>query len=163
MALHDGNGWVRCRCGHRHWGVHGAAGLVLVRPGQDAGDEAELLLQLRAGWTHQGGTWGIPGGAVDSHEDERAGALREAYEETGVSPLSVRVLDSLVSTDHVDWRYHVIFGLPAGPIRPRATTAESDDVRWVPARDVTSLPLHPGFAASWPVLLPRLADLARLG
>lgn len=183
MAAGDGNGWVQCRCGRRHWGLHGAAGLLLARPtgsihpngttpaGTSAHphvdaathDGLEVLLQLRAGWTHQGGTWGIPGGAVDSHEDERAGALREAYEETGVSPLSVRVLDSMVSTDHVDWRYHVIFGLPAGPIRPRATTAESDDVRWVPAREVTSLPLHPGFAASWPVLLPRLADLARLG
>ncbi|HEX5511215.1 MAG TPA: NUDIX hydrolase [Actinomycetales bacterium] len=168
MAAGDGNGWVQCRCGRRHWGLHGAAGLLLARPSDqnvdaDTHEGVDVLLQLRAGWTHQGGTWGIPGGAVDSHEDERAGALREAYEETGVPPLSVRVLDSLVSTDHVDWRYHVILGVPAGPIRPRATTAESDDVRWVPAREVTSLPLHPGFAASWPALLPRLADLARLG
>jgi hypothetical protein len=75
----------------------------------------------------------------------------------------MRVLDSLVSSDHVDWRYHVILGVTAGPIRPRATTADSGDVRWVPAREVTALPLHPGFAASWPALLPRLTDLARLG
>ena len=31
MARADGNGWVRCRCGQRHWGLHGAAGLVLLR------------------------------------------------------------------------------------------------------------------------------------
>ncbi len=162
MAAGDGNGWVQCRCGRRHWGLHGAAGLLLARNADGAThDGLDVLLQLRAGWTHQGGTWGIPGGAVDSHEDERAGALREAYEETGVPPLSVRVLDSMVSTDHVDWRYHVVLGVPAGPIRPRATTAESDDVRWVPAGEVTTLPLHPGFAASWPALLPKLVELAR--
>ncbi len=30
MASGDGNGWVACRCGQRHWGLHGAAGLLLA-------------------------------------------------------------------------------------------------------------------------------------
>ena len=25
----DGNGWVECGLGHRHWGIHGAAGLLV--------------------------------------------------------------------------------------------------------------------------------------
>lgn len=156
MASGDGNGWVACRCGQRHWGLHGAAGLLLVR---DAGDAAtrEVLLQLRAAWTHLGGTWGIPGGAVDSHEDHVAGALREAHEEAGVPPSSVRVLASVLSTDHGDWTYHVVVGVPAGPMSPGPVTPESDDVRWITEDDVASLPLHPGFGTSWPLLRQRLA------
>ena len=64
MAARDGDGWIECRCGSRHWGIHGAAGLLLVRSGK-------ILLQLRAPWVHNGGTWGIPGGARDSHESWR--------------------------------------------------------------------------------------------
>ena len=38
-----------------------------------------VLLQLRAAWTHGGGTWAIPGGALDSHEDPITAAVREGY------------------------------------------------------------------------------------
>ena len=63
MAFRDGDGWVMCSCGHRHWGLHGAAGLLLIR--RDL-DQPRVLLQLRAAWTHGGGTWALPGGALDS-------------------------------------------------------------------------------------------------
>ena len=82
MAARDGDGWVQCDCGNKHWGLHGAAGLLLVRNGM-------VLLQHRAPWVHNGDTWGIPGGARDSHEDVIAGALREAIEETGLDPALV--------------------------------------------------------------------------
>ncbi|GAB2679909.1 NUDIX domain-containing protein [Thalassiella azotivora] len=175
MASGDGNGWVQCRCGHRHWGLHGAAGLLLTRDGSgSAGPDtggadtggadtggadtggAEVLLQLRAAWTHLGGTWGLPGGAVDSHEDHVAGALREAHEEAAVPPEAVQVLATVVSTDHGDWAYRVVVGRLRCAVRPRATTAESDDVRWVPAAQVPALPLHPGLASSWAELLPHV-------
>ena len=41
-------------------------------------NEPHVLLQLRAAWTHGGGTWALPGGALDSHEDSIAAAKREA-------------------------------------------------------------------------------------
>ena len=74
VAARDGDGWVQCDCGNKHWGLHGAAGLLLVR-------DSMVLLQHRAPWVHNGDTWGIPGGARDSHEDVIQGALREAVEE----------------------------------------------------------------------------------
>src|SRR5680860_1848432 len=107
MGVGDGNGWVRCRCGLRHWGVFGASGLLLARPAPDGTPGLEVLLQLRAAWTHQGGTWGIPGGATDSHEDPLTGALRETREETGVDPDAVEVLGLVVGADHGDWIYRV--------------------------------------------------------
>src|SRR4029077_13529069 len=104
VAAGDGNGWVECRCGSRHWGRHGAAGLLLLRPvlGVDLkpGQDAEVLLQLRAAWTHEGGSWGLVGGARDSHEDVVAAALREAAEEAGLRPDALRVVGHQVGVDH---------------------------------------------------------------
>ncbi len=182
MADGDGNGWVQCRCGHRHWGRHGAAGLLLVRVPPDdgaarvAGAERgagagsapgtgvaplEALLQLRAQWTHHGGTWALPGGAADSHEPATSAALREAEEETGVAAGDVRVLGQVVGTDHGDWRYTVVFAEPTPRARPRAANTESDEVRWVPLAQVTALPLHPGFAESWPAVAAALDGALR--
>ena len=55
------DGWTTCAQGHRHWGLAGAAGLLLHRVGASG---VEVLLQLRVGWSHHGGTWGTPGGAL---------------------------------------------------------------------------------------------------
>ena len=37
----------------------------------------------------------------------------------------------------------------AAPLHLTALTAETIEVRWVAVDDLGSLPLHPGFAASW--------------
>lgn len=162
MAEHDGNGWVSCRCGSRHWGRYGAAGLVLLRTAPQ-GRPAEVLLQLRAPWTHLGGTWGLPGGARDSHEDVTAAALREAHEEADVVPALVQVLATLPGLDHADWRYTYVVALAAGDVRARPLTAESDELRWVALEQVADLPLHPSLAQAWPALAPAaLAALAPL-
>lgn len=159
MALHDGNGWVRCRCGHRHWGLHGAAGLVVLRPGA-ANGPTELLLQLRAAWTHLGGTWGLPGGARDSHEDAVGAALREAHEEVGIDPAQVTVAGSTVGTDHGDWCYVYVLARAERTLAARVVNDESEEVRWVPLDAVADLPLHPALAAAWPGLQGRLAQLS---
>jgi 8-oxo-dGTP diphosphatase len=163
MAVHDGNGWVECTCGARHWGRHGAAGLLLVRPGgghpPGAGsDDVEVLLQLRAEWTHEGGRWGVPGGARDSHEDDVAAALREADEEAGVLPSAVRVLGSHTGVDHGAWRYTYVVACCDEAVDVERRTPESDDLRWVLLDHVMTLPLHSGLAAAWPRLIHLLTS-----
>lgn len=148
VAEHDGNGWVDCRCGSRHWGRHGAAGLLLLR---DA-DRREVLLQLRAEWTHMGGSWGLPGGARDSHEDPVSAALREAAEEAGVAAEAITVVDHFPGVDHGDWRYTYVVGLAHRTLTVSICTSESDELRWVPLDAVQGLPLHPAFGAAWPRL-----------
>lgn len=152
---------MACRCGQRHWGRFGAAGLVLLRrdgaPPRVDGTGVELLLQLRAGWTHQGGSWGVPGGARDSHEDVATAALREAHEEVGLDPAHVAVVGSAIGTDHVDWRYTYVIGWADPRARAAVRTAESEEVRWVAIDDVAALPLHPALAAGWASLRARLA------
>lgn len=151
MAEQDGNGWVQCRCGQRHWGLHGAAGLLLLRPRPDAGSH-DVLLQLRAGWTHEGGSWGLPGGARDSHEDVVGAALREAGEEAGVPADGLDVLGCHVGVDHGDWRYTYVLARARAEIGVEVRTPESTELRWVGLDDVAALPLHPSFAAAWPAL-----------
>ncbi len=159
MGVHDGNGWVACGCGARHWGLHGAAGLLLHREAPGArGDE--VLLQLRAPWTHQGGTWALPGGAADSHEDAVAAALRETTEETGVPATAVRVLGTVLTTDHGDWTYTTVVGSLADPaVRPVAANEESVRLAWTPLVDVGGLDLHPAFDRAWEGLRRRLVEL----
>ena len=142
----SGDGWVTCDCGARHWGRHGAAGLLQHAVGQ-------VLLQHRAEWSHEGGTWGVPGGA--RHRDESAwqAALRESAEEAGTEPAVVCPRGELV-VDHGTWSYTTVVACtdPAGAGAPRPRDAESIELRWVPVGEVTTLPLHSGFAATWPLL-----------
>jgi 8-oxo-dGTP diphosphatase len=141
----DGDGWVRCTCGRRHWGRFGAAGLLL-RHGQ------EVLLQHRALWSHEGGTWGLPGGARTSGEDALSGALREAHEEAGVPVDAVRP-SSAWTEDHGAWSYTTVVATTDRRVPPVARDAESVEVAWVGIGDVDSRPLHPGLATLWPDLV----------
>ncbi|GAA3244668.1 NUDIX domain-containing protein [Pseudonocardia petroleophila] len=137
----DGDGWTRCEQGHRHWGVYGAAGLLLWH-------EDRVLLQHRALWSHHGGTWGILGGARNRDETAEQAALREAGEEAGLDPADVATTGCYVD-DHGGWSYTTVIARVAAPVHLTALTAETIEVRWVPADAMHGLPLHPGFAASW--------------
>lgn len=154
MASGDGNGWVECGLGHRHWGRFGAAGLLVT-------DGARVVLQHRAPWTHDGGTWALPGGARDSHEDALSAALREAAEEVALDPGSIAPVEQWVD-DHGDWSYTTILAWALADIVPHAANSESIDVRWCSIQDVVALPLHRGFASTWPRLRALLgAGVAR--
>ena len=131
------------------WGKFGAAGLFLV-----AGDE--VLLQHRATWTNNGGTWGIPGGARDKPESPEQAALRETEEETGISPADVEVLGSLVTAGPFEegWTYTTVLARTLSGQR-LATTAneESAELRWVPFNQIEELELLAPFREALPRLL----------
>lgn len=149
-----GDSWVQCRCGRRHWGLHGAAGLLLAREAPGSGLR-QVLLQHRALWSDQGGTWGLPGGALRSGEDPVRGALREAAEEAGVDPAGVEVVATHV-LDHGSWSYTTVVARVTGPQDVRPTDAESLAVAWVDLDQVTARPLLKAFAAAWPALRQQL-------
>ena len=147
-APQPGDGWVDCSCGGRHWGLHGAAGLLLVRSGDG---DVHVVMQHRATWSDAGGTWGIPGGALGPHEDVVGGALREAAEEAGIDPAAVEVVTTR-PVHHGTWSSTTVVARATGPHEPRPTDAESIAVTWIRLQDVGGLPLHPGFALAWPAL-----------
>ncbi|GFG73485.1 NUDIX hydrolase [Mycobacterium botniense] len=149
----DGDGWV-VSDGVAYWGRYGAAGLLLRAPRADG--TPAVLLQHRAQWSHQGGTWGLPGGARDSHETPEQTAVREAREEAGlpVEQLSVRatvVTAEVFGAGGSHWTYTTVVADAAELLRT-VPNRESTELRWVGEDEVAHLPLHPGFAASWPRL-----------
>ncbi|CCG01278.1 NUDIX domain-containing protein [Blastococcus saxobsidens] len=148
------DGWTTCAQGHRHWGRAGAAGLLIHRDGPGG---AELLLQHRALWSHHGGTWGTPGGALHAGELPAAGALREVGEELGLQPGDV-VLGASSVDDHGGWAYTTVLARPARPFEAAELRldGESVGVAWLPLASLREVPLHPGLAASLDRLRPLL-------
>jgi 8-oxo-dGTP pyrophosphatase MutT (NUDIX family) len=142
----SGDAWVEGPTGARYWGRFGAAGLLAWDAGRG------ILLQHRAQWSHFGGTWGLPGGARHEGEDAVTGAIREAGEEAGVSASDIEVIDTSVF-DLGFWSYTTVIARVRHPFEPVISDPESIELRWVPLGEVEDLPLHPGFAASWPELL----------
>jgi 8-oxo-dGTP diphosphatase len=123
-----------------------------------------VLLQHRAVWSHQGGTWALPGGARDSHESPEETAVREAHEEAGLlaERLAVRatvVTAQIAGLGGTHWTYTTVVA-DAGELLHTVPNRESAELRWVDENEVADLPLHPGFAASWqrlrtaPALVP---------
>jgi len=134
--------------GGMHWGRHGAANLLLRAPRPDG--SPAVLLQHRAPWGHQGGTWGLPGGARDSHETVQQAAMREADEEAGLPAerFSVRAWVITAAPSGSQWTYTTVVA-DASEQLGTVPNRESAELRWVAEDEVAELPLHPGFAGSW--------------
>lgn len=145
-----GDAWVEAADGTRYWGRFGAAGLLV------SDDDRGVLLQHRATWSHHGDTWGVPGGALHENESALDGACREAAEEGGV-PRGDIVPTALVELDRGVWTYTTVIARARRRFEAQALDAESHELRWVPANEVASLPLHPGFGSAWPLLRGLLA------
>lgn len=145
----SGDGWSKGPGGVPVWGKFGAAGLFLV-----AGDD--VLLQHRATWTNNGGTWGIPGGARDKPESPEQAALRETEEETGILPADVEVLGSLVTAGPFEegWTYTTVLARTVSGQRLTTTAnEESAELRWVSFNQVEELELLAPFREALPRLL----------
>lgn len=145
-----GDAWVVAETGEKYWGRFGAAGLLAVDPVRG------VLLQHRVGWSHFGGTWGLPGGALHEGETALAGAVREAQEEAGVPDGAVRARFGRV-LDLGIWSYTTVVADVVEPFEPVISDPESLALEWVPVDAVDERPLHPGFADAWPVLRGLLA------
>ncbi len=151
MAYRDGDGWIECNCGGKHWGLHGAAGLLLIR-------DKTILMQHRAPWVHNGDTWGIPGGARDSHESPVQAAIREAHEEIGIFEKDLTAGEIFID-DHGVWSYHTVIANAHKELVAHEANDESKEVAWIPLDDVVKKNLHPSFANTWPQLLVKLKAL----
>ena len=150
--------------GAAYWGKHGAAGLLLRAPGPDG--STAVLLQHRAPWSHQGGTWGLPGGARDSHETPEQAAVREAHEEAGLHEALLTVRTTVVTAQisgaaGAYWTYTTVIA-DATELLETVPNRESAELRWVVVEEVARLPLHPGFAASWERLREVVATIPLL-
>lgn len=112
-------------------------------------DGPEVLMQLRSNMAHEGGTWSCPGGAINEGETTLEAALRESTEEVGAPPEPWRVVGEHVFTPAEDWSYTTAVVVVSERFGA-SLNFETTDVRWVPVAEIEKLPLHAGFAASWP-------------
>ena len=157
-----GDGWVDCACGRRHWGTNGASGILLARRDPASGKVTHVVMQHRAAWSAEGGTWGIPGGATADGESPIEGALRESYEEANITPEDIEVVGSY-REDHGPWAYTTVFAFekPGHRVDPRPNDDESKEICWVPVDQVPSLKLLTAMKTDWPRFAARLNELAR--
>lgn len=150
---HTGDGWVECRCGRTHWGKAGAAGLMLMRFDSN-GKVSEIVLQHRALWSAEGGTWGTPGGAIDLGETPTEGALREAKEEANINKDQIVVLDS-ITRDHKDWSFTTVLAMEKHneTVIPQLVDQESLDVKWVKVDEIPNIELLSAFKREFSELI----------
>ena len=146
-----GDQWVYGPNGEKVWGAFGAAGVLVWNRDTDC-----ILLQLRAEWSHHGGTWGIPGGAMRKGESAREGALREAHEEAGVPEELLEAIDEFI-IDLGFWSYTTVIARTTEHFEPVENDQESIDLQWVSRTAVEELELHPRFGQNWPHLRDLLA------
>lgn len=158
-----GEAFVDCACGNKHWGLLGAAGILAWRTADFAGDgggieapdqvrrsEPDVLMQLRVSWSHRGGTWAVPGGAINRGETAWEGAVREFTEESGFDALKEPTGSHVLQ--HPDWVYTTFVAQVDDPNVELVPNDESEDLRWVPISEVASLDLMEPFRAALPTL-----------
>ncbi|MBB2955874.1 septum formation protein [Bifidobacterium commune] len=157
-----GDGWVQCACGRRHWGMNGAAGVLLARRSEETGEVTHIVMQHRALWSAEGGTWGIPGGALADGESPIEGALRESYEEANITPEDIEVVGTY-REEHGPWAYTTVFAFerPGRSVDPHANDDESMAIEWVPVDEVPKRKLLTAMHADWPNFIARLNHLAQ--
>jgi 8-oxo-dGTP diphosphatase len=142
----SGDGFIQVADGSHRWGRFGAAG-VLVRH-VDGDGVPHFFLARRSLHCHNGGTWAIPGGALDHGEEPLEGALREFSEEIGVHLGEHTVVQSH-EDDHGGWSYWtIVVDIAERFPEPTQFNWETAEVAWVPAAELSRLELFGAFQAT---------------
>jgi 8-oxo-dGTP pyrophosphatase MutT (NUDIX family) len=106
-----------------------------------AGPDGPSVLLTRRSWQlrHHKGEISFPGGRMDPGETPVDTALREAHEEVGLDPGSVRVHGELEHLNTVVSRSYIVpkVGVVDEPVELTGRTMEVDRVMWVPLAELT--------------------------
>lgn len=101
------------------------------------------LLAERSRWVDEGGTWGIPGGAIHDSEPVEAAARREAAEEIWPLP-PYRVTGVDVQDCGGGWRFHIVRA-DVGELFAAYAARETEATGYFTLDQMRGLRLHPGF------------------
>lgn len=90
-----------------------------------------LLMGIRTGKGNGAGKWALPGGKIDKGETPGEAAVRELYEETGISAHVVRI-GPIVRIPERAWRHVAVFLEMDPPVQAPRDTEELVHVSWTP-------------------------------
>ena len=127
------SGWV---AGHFPADARAAAALLLLYPLEG---RAAIPLTVRAsGLTRHPGQISLPGGATDEGETLADAALREASEEIGVDPVTVRILGELTPVHVIvsGFTLHPVVGVTDQRPEFQAAPGEVDEILEVSLDDL---------------------------
>jgi 8-oxo-dGTP pyrophosphatase MutT (NUDIX family) len=141
-----------CRRAAERGRAHDVTHFILRGPVLGGGDGANSLppsrerLQIAVirKWSYPPDLFRPPSGGVEPGEGFEAGAVREAYEETGLTVELARYLVRMQARFHwgeeaLDWTTHVFSALPlAGEIRP-VDTREIAEARWATVTELDTV------------------------
>lgn len=131
--------------------------LVVACAGAVVHDAAGRLLLVRRGREPGRGLWSLPGGRCEPGEDAATAAVRETYEETGLTVTAGDVVGRVLRPGPGGVTYaidDVACALVGGILRAGDDAA---DVRWAAAAELAVLPVTDGLVdalTGWG-LLPR--------
>jgi 8-oxo-dGTP diphosphatase len=121
---------------------HGKRGAGILLAAQKTG---RVLLLLRSEECNEPGTWGLPGGKIDAHENARTAAIRELEEEAGWDGPVTVMKEPIFVFEEPDFEFITYFGYIGDEFDPQ-TNWESADAGWFSLGRLPS-PLHFGVAA----------------
>ena len=112
---------------------------VLVALSDGPAGPSVLLTRRSQVLRHHKGEISFPGGRMDPGETPIETALREAHEEVGLDPASVRVRGELEHLNTVVSRSYIVpkVGVVDAPVELAGLTMEVDRVMWVPLAELT--------------------------
>ena len=143
MSDDSGDGFIVLADGSRRWGRFGAAGLLLRHVDQ-AGTPFYFVAR-RSSRSHDGGTWGVPGGAMHRGELPFDAAMREFREEVGYDPVAGEIIQTF-EDNYGGWSYWTF--LMEVAVRHEGEERlnwENDEVRWVAREALSELDLFGAF------------------
>ncbi len=146
MTVTDTEHWISRFILQTPWITSGAEALeptpnasVLLPVFRQQGVWTLLMTRRALHLRHHPGQISFPGGRIESGETAASAALRETYEETGITPAQVQLLGSLpainTSTGFIvkPW-----LGLLAQPPQLKLQSSEVDSVLWLPLHEALS-------------------------
>jgi 8-oxo-dGTP diphosphatase len=144
----DGDGWLEHSDGVTRWGMHGAAGILFTTPPGPNGQRMYFLTHRGEG-IDLGGTWSVPGGAIDSHEEPFQAAWREVQEELGEMPDNYRIINQYVFQPVPEWAYTTFVVEIPEAFENEVVDWETQESRWFTEDEMQEVALHPAFKMTW--------------
>ncbi len=126
--------------------------------------EGKLLLLQNAPDDSEAGSWGVPAGKVESNETPLQGAMRELFEETGISIDSsqIQLIGSLyIRKPEIDYVYH-LFRIKVATRLEVQLSHEHQNYQWVSPEEIEMMPIMIGGKEAY-AHYRALADKKRMG